>query len=266
MAPSLASSTRVTGPSRLRHQDAAPRHGRAARRPDLRRRRDGPDGVEPRRVDCRDRLVRPEHVRQRRLVCLGRGRRARARGHGRPQDVLDGRRAHGVAAGTARRACRPGKRRASHNPDSAPARSTSRRGRPALRSSRACGSRSSCRSQRSSPRSSSTRPEAGSGAAEDVAEGAAGAPAAGGAGAPPADAAAAGGSLPACIQSGVSTNGSSWKPLPRAQGTPGATTIAFAPIEAKFIRITQTATAEDGAVWSMQRLRLYRPGTGGGSR
>jgi hypothetical protein len=43
-------------------------------------------------------------------------------------------------------------------------------------------------------------------------------------------------------------------------GTPGSTTITFAPTMAKYIRITQTARAEDAAVWSMQRLRLYRPG------
>ena len=70
------------GPSRLRHQDAAARHGRADRRQDLRRRRHGADGHEPRRVDCRDRVLRPQLVRQRRLVRLHRGRRAGARGHG----------------------------------------------------------------------------------------------------------------------------------------------------------------------------------------
>ena len=64
----------------------------------------------------------------------------------------------------------------------------------------------------------------------------------------------------------ISTNGSSWKTVAEGQGTPGATTIAFAPMEAKFIRITQTGTAEDGAAWSMQRLRFYRPGQGGGAR
>jgi len=32
-------------------------------------------------------------------------------------------------------------------------------------------------------------------------------------------------------------------------------------VRAKFVRITQTAEAKDGAVWSMQRLRIYQPGT-----
>ncbi len=51
---------------------------------------------------------------------------------------------------------------------------------------------------------------------------------------------------------------------PKDDGTPGSTTITFAPVTAKYVRITQTATVEDAPVWSMQRLRLYRPGVGGG--
>jgi mono/diheme cytochrome c family protein len=58
----------------------------------------------------------------------------------------------------------------------------------------------------------------------------------------------------------VSVDGAAWTTVAEGTGTPGTTTIAFAPTMAKYIRITQTATAEDAAVWSMQRLRLYRPG------
>ena len=96
--------------------------------------------------------------------------------------------------------------------------------------------------------------------------GAAGAPAAAGAGTPTAAPPPPAGPYPRAYKVEMSTNGSSWKTVAEGQGTPGATTIAFAPIEAKFIRISQTATAEDGAVWSMQRFRLYRPGQGGGAR
>jgi hypothetical protein len=39
------------------------------------------------------------------------------------------------------------------------------------------------------------------------------------------------------------------------QGTAGTTTITFAPVEAKFVRITTTAA--DPAPWSMRLLRLY---------
>jgi mono/diheme cytochrome c family protein len=42
------------------------------------------------------------------------------------------------------------------------------------------------------------------------------------------------------------------------QGESAATTIiAFKPVQAKFVRITQTANAEDAPVWSIQSLRLY---------
>jgi mono/diheme cytochrome c family protein/glucose/arabinose dehydrogenase len=58
----------------------------------------------------------------------------------------------------------------------------------------------------------------------------------------------------------VSLNGTAWTTVAEGTGTPGTTTIAFAPTMAKYIRITQTATAEDAAMWSMQRLRVYRPG------
>jgi hypothetical protein len=58
----------------------------------------------------------------------------------------------------------------------------------------------------------------------------------------------------------VSTNGSTWTAVAEGQGTPGSTTITFTPVQAKFVRITQTATAENASPWSMQRLRLYQPG------
>ena len=78
------------------------------------------------------------------IVRLAGRRRAGPGGDGGSQVVLEGRRARGVAAGAARGAAdvegerepQPRRRRS--------ARSTSRRGRPARRSSRACGSRSSC--------------------------------------------------------------------------------------------------------------------------
>ena len=42
------------------------------------------------------------------------------------------------------------------------------------------------------------------------------------------------------------------------QGESAATTIiAFKPVQARFVRITQTANAEGAPVWSIQSLRLY---------
>ena len=56
----------------------------------------------------------------------------------------------------------------------------------------------------------------------------------------------------------VSLDGTTWKRAATGTGT-GRTTIAtFAPVQAKFLRITQTATTENAPPWSIQRLRVYR--------
>jgi hypothetical protein len=64
---------------------------------------------------------------------------------------------------------------------------------------------------------------------------------------------------PRAFRVDVSSDGKSWAPVAEGQGGGRTTAISFAPVRAKFVRITQTAEAKDGAVWSMQRLRLYRP-------
>ena len=86
-----------------------------------------------------------------------------------------------------------------------------------------------------------------------------------GAGAPPAPVMPAG-PYPRQYKVEVSMDGTTWTPVAEGQGTPGSTTITFTPTQAKYVRLTQTATAENAPVWSMQRLRLYRPGVGGGTR
>ena len=56
----------------------------------------------------------------------------------------------------------------------------------------------------------------------------------------------------------VSTNGMTWSaPVARGEGTGQTTVISFAPVQAKFVRITQTAAVEAAPPWSIQRLRLY---------
>jgi hypothetical protein len=56
----------------------------------------------------------------------------------------------------------------------------------------------------------------------------------------------------------VSLDGRQWSaPVADGSGTGVATTITFAPVRATFIRITQTASAENAAPWTIQRLRLY---------
>jgi hypothetical protein len=56
----------------------------------------------------------------------------------------------------------------------------------------------------------------------------------------------------------VSSDGTSWSTaVAEGEGAPGTTVIAFAPVDARFVRITQTGTASDAPPWSMRLLRLY---------
>jgi hypothetical protein len=56
----------------------------------------------------------------------------------------------------------------------------------------------------------------------------------------------------------VSTNGTTWSaPVASGAGTGPTTTISFAPVQAKFVRITQTAAVDAAPSWSIQRLRLF---------
>jgi hypothetical protein len=56
----------------------------------------------------------------------------------------------------------------------------------------------------------------------------------------------------------VSTNGTAWSaPVAKGEGVGQTTVISFAPVQAKFVRITQTAAVADAPPWSIQRLRLF---------
>ncbi len=56
----------------------------------------------------------------------------------------------------------------------------------------------------------------------------------------------------------VSADGNTWsKPVAEGKGEGGRTTIAFPPVRAKFVRITQTESVPDAPSWSISNLRLY---------
>ena len=61
----------------------------------------------------------------------------------------------------------------------------------------------------------------------------------------------------------VSADGQTWTPpVAEGSGSEGTTVITFNPVRAKFVRLTQTASSNDGAPWSMRLLRLYQaPGS-----
>ena len=58
----------------------------------------------------------------------------------------------------------------------------------------------------------------------------------------------------------VSLDGNAWTPVSEGKGERQSTFITFEPVQAKFVRITQTATVEGAPNWSIQRLRLYQVG------
>jgi hypothetical protein len=67
----------------------------------------------------------------------------------------------------------------------------------------------------------------------------------------------------------VSMDGTTWSaPVAEGKATGVATTIAFAPVRARFVRITQTGPAEGAPPWFMQNVQLYevRGGEGSGAR
>ncbi len=55
----------------------------------------------------------------------------------------------------------------------------------------------------------------------------------------------------------VSMDGTAWTSVAQGQGTGASTVILFAPVQAKFVRLTQTADTPNAPALSIQRLRVY---------
>jgi putative membrane-bound dehydrogenase-like protein len=79
------------------------------------------------------------------------------------------------------------------------------------------------------------------------------APAGGGRGAPPVF-----GSYPLEYRVQLSMDGSAWADaVATGQGSPATTVAAFRPVQARFVRITQTGKAEPALPWSVLNFRVY---------
>jgi hypothetical protein len=59
----------------------------------------------------------------------------------------------------------------------------------------------------------------------------------------------------------VSMDGTQWTAVAQGQGSGVSTDVVFTPVQARFVRITQTATAAGAPPWAVGRLRLFEPGT-----
>jgi len=59
----------------------------------------------------------------------------------------------------------------------------------------------------------------------------------------------------------VSTDGTNWgTPVAQGQGSGAASHISFAPVQARFVRVTQTASGAELPPLSILRFKLYGPG------
>jgi hypothetical protein len=69
------------------------------------------------------------------------------------------------------------------------------------------------------------------------------------------------GGYPRGYQVQVSMDGTTWSaPVAEGKGAGRSTVISFAPVQAKFVRITQTASAENAPPWAVMLLRVYEAG------
>jgi Tfp pilus assembly protein FimV len=56
----------------------------------------------------------------------------------------------------------------------------------------------------------------------------------------------------------VSLDGTKWStPVAQGTGAAGLTVISFKPVQAKFVRMTETVTDPASVAWTMLNLRLY---------
>jgi mono/diheme cytochrome c family protein len=69
------------------------------------------------------------------------------------------------------------------------------------------------------------------------------------------------GSFPLGYRVQVSMDGKSWSaPVAEGKGSPATTIATFRPVQARFIRVTQTDSAENAPPWSVLNFRVYTVG------
>ena len=70
------------------------------------------------------------------------------------------------------------------------------------------------------------------------------------------------GSFPIGYKVQLSTDGKTWSaPVAEGAGSPATIVATFRPTQAKFVRVTQTGTAENAPAWSVLNFRVYAAGS-----
>ena len=69
------------------------------------------------------------------------------------------------------------------------------------------------------------------------------------------------GSFPIAYKVQLSMDGKSWgAPVAQGTGSPATIIATFRPVQAKFVRVTQTGSAENAPAWSVLNFRVYAAG------
>jgi mono/diheme cytochrome c family protein len=70
------------------------------------------------------------------------------------------------------------------------------------------------------------------------------------------------GSYPIRYKVQTSNDGNTWgDPVGQGEGSPSTTIVTFAPVRAKFVRVTQTGSADGAPPWSVLNFRVYAAGS-----
>ncbi len=70
------------------------------------------------------------------------------------------------------------------------------------------------------------------------------------------------GSFPIAYKVQLSMDGKTWgAPVAQGEGAPATTIATFRPVQAKFVRVTQTGSAEGAPAWSVLNFRVYAAGS-----
>ena len=55
----------------------------------------------------------------------------------------------------------------------------------------------------------------------------------------------------------TSMNGTMWFPVAEGDGHGATTIISFKPVQAKFVRLTETSPTDKAPPWSIQQIRIF---------
>ena len=55
-------------------------------------------------------------------------------------------------------------------------------------------------------------------------------------------------------------NGTMWFPVAEGDGKGPTTIVSFKPVQARFVRLTETSPSDKAPAWTIQQIRLFEAG------